>query len=94
VIHGTPKFNGLALITLNYKVFMKELTGQAAFTKEGATHGLAHGQPTWSDATLEKLKELVESMEADFARAHFDDASRQDAEAPQGLKELFAGKKT
>ena len=75
MIHGSPKFSGLAIgeLTLNKLGPTLKLEAKAAFVdpKTGSTHGWTTGSQ-WSPTTIAKLGELLALMEMDMGRAHFE----------------------
>lgn len=80
MIEGAPKFGGLAVgeFTCSLLGATVQLKAKAAFVdkRTGQTHGWTEGSGNlWSTATLQKMRELVELMEADLARVHFDNAA-------------------
>lgn len=87
----------IAEITVNLLEAPASISAKAAFvnTKTGATHGWTTGR-RWTEATMEKLRELRESMERDLTAQHFDDGATtgvtttsggSPADALQGLGE-------
>lgn len=83
---GTLKANSLRIASfeVDYLVPGGTIKAKAAFVN--TVSGLTHGWTThnnWSSETLQKLKELRESMELDLADAHFLDTG----EIPQAVGE-------
>ena len=76
-ITGTPKFNSLAVATLSADFTKPTVTfsAKAAFvdTKSGVTHGYTDASSSaWSKETMQKLKDLRDSMEIDLGKLHLD----------------------
>lgn len=92
----TVKFDALRVAEIKVSLIEAPVTieAKAAFinTETGATHGWTTGRAGWSDATIEKLKELRESMEADLARIHFVDGATVTPTTSSGdIREGFQG---
>lgn len=73
---GTPKFDGIAVFTAEFSFLgpTVKLSTKAAFvdSRTGHTHGWTTGEGgIWSTGTIDALKALRDSMEADLARLHF-----------------------
>jgi hypothetical protein len=78
VIQGTPKFTGLAIGSFSVDKMSSptiQIKAKAAFIDPatGVTYGwtVAEGG-LWSKETLEKLNDLMLSMENDIANVHFE----------------------
>lgn len=90
MILGTPKFTGLAIgeLTINKMAPTTKITAKVAFIDPatGITYGWTTAEGAlWSKDTLDKLNELLTSMEADVARIHFEGGSgTEPAIAPGG----------
>lgn len=89
------KFNAIrvAEITLNVAEATSSITAKAAFvnTTTGQTHGWTTGR-SWSEETLQKVRELREAMERDLERLHFEDgASSPTTTSGGGLRDGFKG---
>jgi hypothetical protein len=75
MIQGQPKFTGLALgrLTVNRMAPTMEIEAKVAFVDvaTGVTYGWTEAKGAlWSKDTLEKLAELISSMEQDVAAIH------------------------
>jgi hypothetical protein len=85
MIRGVVKMDSISLGegTFSFLSSDTKLTGKAAFanTKTGRTHGWTQMTTGWSKETLQKLQELRDLMEHDFATLHFSDT----VETAQGL---------
>ncbi len=95
----TAKFDRVAVaeLTVNMLENPPLVKAKAAFvsSQTGATHGYTTCT-NWSPATLAKLTELAQVMEADIAKFHFEDAASSSTPTtssgkfggqPQGLGE-------
>lgn len=84
MINGSPKFDGLAIgsIEVDFTKQTIQLKAVAGFinTATGDTHGWTRGEGgIWSTETLQKLQELREAMEKDLARLHFEGAVKKES---------------
>ncbi len=74
MIDGNPKYTGLTIgeFTCNLLGSTVKLTAKAAFVdpRTGTTHGWTTCD-SWSQETMEKMREFSAAMEADLARQHF-----------------------
>lgn len=63
--------------------------------KDGAhiIHGTAECSGPWSEDTIQRLRDLVESIRFDLIRSHFDTDGPPTEDKPRGLDALFAGTK-
>lgn len=82
MIHGTPKFNALAIKEISADIGVNNLTlvAKAGFvdTATGATHGWTRAEGAlWSRETREKLIELKDLMERDMATLHLHEFTSQ-----------------
>jgi hypothetical protein len=88
-VRGTPIFDAIAVVELkaNMRSATFEATGAFINSARGTTHGwtTAKGQ-VWSRETVNLLKELVKSMEADMAKEHFFDGAAQTSTEPRGAE--------
>lgn len=103
-VHGTLKADGIAVcrIEIDYLTNPVKIKALAGFTVEatGQTVGWVDaGANAWSEATLQKLRELRQLMEEDLARALFvgggsgsEVTSRSNGLIPSGLGEHLGDK--
>jgi hypothetical protein len=71
MIQGTPKANGMAvsMVSASSKgVWELEVTVRFVDTESGTTHSSCKVAGPWSEDTVKKLKELVDSVERDASK--------------------------
>lgn len=91
MIKGTVRFNGISIGSLNVDMMRQQLhlEATAAFVDAdtGETHGWTKADgKIWSKSTMEKLKELTDSMEKDLAKMHFTETSSDGASRKPGME--------